>query len=571
MSRRTLLPLAALLLCAASAHAQSTDHGLSLLLFDQPRPGTLRAFVRFTDPALAATAAANPNPAEFSAVLQGGAHVTSVQTLPRLGLGTVTIAAIDRSASFKAGTDAAFAVIEHLAQDVSPTERLGLMLFGTDITAYPTRTSASDALSDIAAAKATRFETRTRLLSSLSEAIARAAQEGSSGFREVLVFTDAGEESAALDWEKVADEARAKGVRVSVFVLAPPNPSVALVTRLDWLRGMKARTGGIEASLAAPAAAIAAVTQARAERNGWLAVDMKLCGMQRGVFDGPVRVQFRDGQAFSADTHLRQLLGPEVEQPCPSDKKVCGEPCGSWQSCDPASGQCVALACTSDAACGASAHCASGRCAAGARQSLAWLWAVLGTGLALLAIGLLVSRRRRPEPSQPALAPVGSEPIPAMPAPETPAPAEAGVTLDPLPETHLVAIAGLNPPGQRWRLHRRTMRAGGSPEADLVFAVPQISGLHAEFQLFPSGALWVIDLDSRNGTYVNNRRLAARERVELRAGDQVKLSSALILEVQRPGEPEPEKRAKEPEKSAKEPELKTPPTRRPTIIDRGNR
>lgn len=570
MIRRTLLPLATLVLYAASVHAQSADHGLSLLLFDQPRPGTLRAFIRFTDPALAASATANPNPAEFSAVLQGGAHVTSVQTLPKLGLGTVTIAAIDRSASFKAGTDAAFAVIEHLAKEVSPTERLGLMLFGTDITSYPTRTSASDALSDLAAAKATRFETRTRLLSSLSEAIARAAQEGASGFREVLVFTDAGEESAALDWEKVADEARAKGVRVSVFVLAPPNPSVALVTRLDWLRGMKARTGGIEASLADPAAAIAAVTQARAERNGWLAVDMKLCGMQRGVFDGPIRVQFRDGQAFSADTHLRQLLGPEVEQPCPSDKKVCGEPCGSWQSCDPASGQCVALACTSDVDCGGSAHCASGKCVAGARQSLAWLWVVLGTGLALLAIGLLVARRRRPEPPPAAApAPVAIEPVPVA-APATP-PVDAGVTLDPLPETHLVAIAGLNPPGQRWRLHRRAMRAGASPEADLVFAVPQISGLHAEFQLFPSGALWVVDLDSRNGTYVNNRRLAARERVELRAGDQVKLSSALILEVQRPGEPEPEKRAKEPEKSAKEPELKAPPTRRPTIIDRGNR
>ena len=65
--------------------------------------------------------------------------------------------------------------------------------------------------------------------------------------------------------------------------------------------------------------------------------------------------------------------------------------------------------------------------------------------------------------------------------------------------------------------------------------MPQISSKHALFELYPSGALWLTDLKARNGTFLNGRQLAAGERVQLRPGDQVKLSQQLILEIQRPG------------------------------------
>jgi predicted component of type VI protein secretion system len=122
--------------------------------------------------------------------------------------------------------------------------------------------------------------------------------------------------------------------------------------------------------------------------------------------------------------------------------------------------------------------------------------------------------------------------------------------LDPLPETHLVAMGGWATPGERWRLHQRRTVAGASGDpadgVDLRFAIKQVSGKHAVFELYPSGDLWVKDLGSSNGTFVNGRRLAAGERAKLVVGDQVKLSQQLILVVERPGVTA-EPRADEPE------------------------
>ncbi len=141
------------------------------------------------------------------------------------------------------------------------------------------------------------------------------------------------------------------------------------------------------------------------------------------------------------------------------------------------------------------------------------------------------------------------EPVAQPAAPAEPAvvpPVVGGVVaaavaplLDPLPETHLVAIGGRVTIGEKWRLHKAKVYVGGSSAKedgnDIVFSMPQISSKHALFELYPSGALWLTDLKARNGTFLNGRQLAAGERVQLRPGDQVKLSQQLILEIQRPG------------------------------------
>jgi pSer/pThr/pTyr-binding forkhead associated (FHA) protein len=98
-----------------------------------------------------------------------------------------------------------------------------------------------------------------------------------------------------------------------------------------------------------------------------------------------------------------------------------------------------------------------------------------------------------------------------------------------------VVIGGAATIGQKWRLTKRRTSIGAARECDLHLDISKLSGKHADFELYPTGALWVRDNSSSNGTSVNGRRLAKGERVKIKPGDQVQLSSDLLLEIRRPG------------------------------------
>ncbi len=77
---------------------------------------------------------------------------------------------------------------------------------------------------------------------------------------------------------------------------------------------------------------------------------------------------------------------------------------------------------------------------------------------------------------------------------------------------------------------REPMLAGRAPYADLLLQSTRISREHARFSI-ENGAPSVTDLDSRNGTHVNGRRITAAQR--LQAGDEVRLHDVIIRVVQR--------------------------------------
>jgi len=58
---------------------------------------------------------------------------------------------------------------------------------------------------------------------------------------------------------------------------------------------------------------------------------------------------------------------------------------------------------------------------------------------------------------------------------------------------------------------------GRAPRADWILDVPLVSRLHCRLTASPNG-LEIFDLDSTNGTFVNNRRV---KRAMLAAGDQI--------------------------------------------------
>jgi pSer/pThr/pTyr-binding forkhead associated (FHA) protein len=63
-----------------------------------------------------------------------------------------------------------------------------------------------------------------------------------------------------------------------------------------------------------------------------------------------------------------------------------------------------------------------------------------------------------------------------------------------------------------------TMVVGRSPDCDITFSYERLSRRHAQFHE-SDGVLWITDLDSANGTFVNGKRLTAVER--LNDGDKI--------------------------------------------------
>ena len=104
-----------------------------------------------------------------------------------------------------------------------------------------------------------------------------------------------------------------------------------------------------------------------------------------------------------------------------------------------------------------------------------------------------------------------------------------------LPETHLIVASGEGLVGRRWRFTGRILRIGAAADNDVVVELPQVSGQHAQFELFVSGDVYVSDLGSTNGTWHQGDRLPSGGRVQVRPGDRVALSRQLVLELVQPG------------------------------------
>jgi DNA-binding CsgD family transcriptional regulator len=66
---------------------------------------------------------------------------------------------------------------------------------------------------------------------------------------------------------------------------------------------------------------------------------------------------------------------------------------------------------------------------------------------------------------------------------------------------------------------------GRDDAADLVFAVDGLSRKHARIALEPSGDASIVDLSSRNGTFVNGRRV---DSAALRDGDELRLGPLVL-------------------------------------------
>ena len=83
----------------------------------------------------------------------------------------------------------------------------------------------------------------------------------------------------------------------------------------------------------------------------------------------------------------------------------------------------------------------------------------------------------------------------------------------------LLATKGLTP-GRVFPLEKDTIVLGRHPECDIVVDLGAISRQHARI-LWIEGASYVEDLNSRNGTFVNEQRIEGRQK--LKQGDELRI------------------------------------------------
>ncbi len=613
---------------AAAQPAQLQGKGLHIRQLTSPTPGTVMALVE-ADAPHDAEIGASPDPATFTLWINDGAGKDlKVQRNGSRGAPAVTIFLVDESGSYKKNgfRDVAAPVIRDYVGGAGASDLLGLFLFSTTASPYPVRTGSQQLLADLANAEARPAGGDTNLYTGLTNAIELAGKHGVPGLREVVLFTDAGDEAeiTPAKWTEITEKALARSVRIHVAVsISRPKgiPKDRYFNTTNALEDLTKATAGTYDKSGDGGRVMKALSAARAAARNWLVVEAGMCGMSKKA-TANIRVEYVARGVRKAWTGAKTLAdtawAPSAATPCPAlctpdcaaweeciggvcapracgpdqscpggaecvagkCEKPCASPCSSWQTCR--GGECVAKSCAQDEQCGGDAQCKDGTCvqvAAGFLDKyLVWLLAGLA---AILLLGGFLLLRRKPEP-EPLPAPE-PEPMPEPePEPERSAPAHAP-DLDALPEVHLEAIGGWPTQGEKWRLYKRVMQVGASKDPadgnDIVFDLPKISGNHAKFQLYPSGDLWVTDLDSSNGTYLNGRRLQAGERTKLKPGDQIKISKALTLRVVKPDfdsdldEPaDEEEKPEAPAPSAPEPPPKTESKqKKKTRFDPGNR
>jgi len=571
-----------LLLWPALAAAQLQDSGMHIRMSSNPSPEKVQLLVAVDAPH---DGAIGPSPAagNFTVWLNQGAarDVTVVRNSNRK---QATIILIDESGSYRLSNglwDTVAVPVVTAVVNAVPSDRYGLLLFGSAQQRVAVRGNAGDFLKDLAAAPGRPKAKTTNLIPGLLNAIEWASQEGAPGQREVILLSDAGDETTMDDanWARVLAEAKKNLVRVSVVISdqIPDKMDPLLFNGVrNKLRAIAQDTAGVYDESSKPAQIIAALKAARAAAKTWLVMDGTLCGMKPGA-GADVRVEYAVGgqrKAWSGATQLEAgAWAPATQTTCPSQ---CSVACAVWEEC--VAGVCAALACSAQTPCPGGAMCSGGKCAkactgckpwqdcvggactartctadeqcGGARCSggvcgpakksflQRYLILLLGAGGGLLLlIAALVLLRKKPAPPPPVFEAPPPPPEP-IPEPEARPAIGTGPVLDPLPETHLEAVSGWITPGERWRLFKPKMAVGGSKDPgdnDIVFDIKQVSSRHALFELYPSGDIWVTDLGARNGTWVNGRQLVAKERCKIKPGDQIKLSQQLMLRVVRPG------------------------------------
>jgi pSer/pThr/pTyr-binding forkhead associated (FHA) protein len=530
----TAWPFAIVVCVALLAFRASAQEGLELLTVLPASAGRADALVYMSDAQLRHDLQAGLGPGQFRVVTgQGQAHVQSVQRIADTNERVFTVLAFDASGSFAPYWRDAIVLARSFA-DGMPAGRpqaIRLVTFGLKLDDLGTATSRQDLdilLTSLARKKPDQSATRLKAFVRQAAKIAADEQPLSNrGVRQVIVFTDAGEESTAYDVKSIAADALSLGVQVHVVAFYRKGHRQGSLARLlDEMRQLAENTGGRSIQVDNVNDATGAVRQLAVAPfdAAWLTIEF--CGVPAGQvhFEDTISLEaFRNGArvAFSAPRRFRQEASGGAIATC----RPCQPPCQAGSSCI-------------DGVCTAASPATAVTKQSASRGAASW-WLLAFFIAAAAAVMLLIARRSRPPPApsaEQAVAAPAPPPLPPEPPPEpAPAPTTAWQNpLEPLPFTRLVLLEGSSPAAPSFiTLNKRETIVGGDPgNVDEPVQVQQVSARHALFELFRNGSVFVTDLGSSNGTWVDGRKLASGERCRLSAGQIVELSRRVKLRLE---------------------------------------
>jgi hypothetical protein len=495
------------------------------------REGHAEAHVEVSE-ALATELGPSPGVERFRAVVKGGqARVERVERLQAVGEPVYTILAFDQSGSFHPFTADAVALARKLVRSLPDGATSTVLSFGVSLgePREATGAAATEALLDeVSKAK---LQPQTRLKASIREATALASQKLPSprGERQVVVFTDAGEESGAYTIAQVVRDARDRGVRVHVVVFGSSQQNGAtLAQRRDEMKKLAEETGGVSVEVGHDRNAAGAAIERIGRAYPWVyRVELGFCEVPASppLRDDQLRVEVRRGGAVAGVSEwvpFEQQAGGLASQACAAAAAPGISGAGAPSAPPVASARAVSAAPT------------------GGASPLRLLPFLAGAGL--VALLLAVALRRRPTvaaPPVPAPAPTPPPPVPIpVLAPQVDAGAAAAAfpagRRGQAPPLELVVLRGPLA-GQRVPIGVYPFVVGADAAAQLCLDIPEVSGRHASLEPAETGALILVDL-STNGTYVDGQRITRGQRVRVSPGQLLGFSTKAEARLVRRGE-----------------------------------
>lgn len=455
--------------------------------------------------------------ADWTAQLKsGGAKVTSVQPLASMHpAARLEVAlAFDISASFKGHLPTAVALAKRFVEKSRSTGldvRVTVHTFGITNLRLGDETTLDKVQSQPS-------QQRTQLRKLVGEIVVETANavRFPDGLREVVLFTDGGEESAAFqDYAQITEPALAGAVVVDAVLFQANTPSTLAATLADKLGSAVEQTGGamvrVDPARPAEPQMRSRLDDVAAAPSSFVRVHVETCGLT-APGEHADRLSFSVGQP------------PWRSMELPIKLQV---PAGGGAACAPAPASSQATPIESKT-----------------KSAPWWPWALIAL-VAAIGIGVAVALTRR-----------SSAPAPIAPVPPPPVVPEVGhasarpplVVPSPTPwlekhganplartlATELHVEASAIPLGSPLRIARPEVRVGRDPEMELALDHASVSNHHATLLVEPNGELFVIDHGSTNGTYVGQERVTANQKHHVPRGSALSFSQHIRLRVVQP-------------------------------------
>jgi Mg-chelatase subunit ChlD len=423
-------------------------------------------------------------------------------------LATTVLLAVDRSGSMHAAVPAIKSALRDVLAAPRPDLRIGVMSFGSD-TPEPTPFS-SDPAKIGQAVDAIRAETgkdgKTRLYDAISMGMSALARDPSPGPKRLVVITDGKDEGSRTNFDALAEQLKGRAFAMDSIAFGPlaPRSSAGIATLSSRTSGtfVLAKDGGnLGASLrdglgTAPAPAFDVTFRYPADTGATLPpgsaqLEFASAGAQ------PVMLPIQAALAAPASASSPSFV-PQATAKVNADKA----PPRNYFMLGPM------------------------------RVNVK-----LGVGL-LVALAIILSmialRLRRPKrqpEARPAMDINGPYPMSGQLRRATQTSAIFAPPARGKPTAVLVSDAGMRTP-LTFSIERPNVRIGADKESDLVVYDDFVSRKHAQIR-FESGSLYLTDLKSSNGTFLNGARVSRV--VTLTPGDKIRFGHT-TWEVRRPGD-----------------------------------